>query len=284
MKKNARKIVALFIVCVLILSMQTITMADTINFSDVSTEDWFFESVTEMTNLGLFSGKGKNTDGSNYFAPKDSITKAEFITVTARIILGDKIVADQNTEWWRPYYNALIGEKVIYSDSFDVSEINNPITRLEMARIVSNTLRYKGEDFNSLNIRKAYDSIPDITTTESVFDRRPITEAYAAGILTGTDSVGTFSPNGILNRAEATVVFQRIIREDLRANEAYKFPKGEQYVTQWINGSMMVGAELKMDYVPVTSSTKIESTYFEDDKTGFNVYDENGNPIMFGYQ
>ena len=47
------------------------------DFKDVAPSDWFYDWVYNAVDLGLVNGKGKDTDGRDYFAPTGNITFAE---------------------------------------------------------------------------------------------------------------------------------------------------------------------------------------------------------------
>ncbi|MBE7050374.1 MAG: S-layer homology domain-containing protein, partial [Ruminococcaceae bacterium] len=70
-------------------------------FTDVNTGDWYYDTVTEMTEKGLFNGKG-----NNLFCPNDTMTKAEFITVVMRILYPDTdFTSKEGQPWWQSAYD-----------------------------------------------------------------------------------------------------------------------------------------------------------------------------------
>ena len=63
---------------------RTINWSDENDFSDVSAESWYNIAVSTIANAGLVNGY---TDGS--FLPNQSITRAEFATIAARLLDSD---------------------------------------------------------------------------------------------------------------------------------------------------------------------------------------------------
>ena len=111
-------------------------------FSDVKQGDWYYETVTEMTEKGLFEGKG-----NNLFCPDDTMTRAEFITVVLRIVFPDKSLSPLPGEpWWKPAYDLAVDRNIIYNTTYECSEqvFNAPMPRQEMASIILDVCRRMG--------------------------------------------------------------------------------------------------------------------------------------------
>ena len=65
--------------------------------------------------------------------------------------------------------------------------------------------------------------MPQLNTVNGLPDVTPSTQFseaifyfYEAGILTGTDSAGTFAPGNSIVRAEAAAIFMRLVDSSLR--------------------------------------------------------------------
>ena len=65
--------------------------------------------------------------------------------------------------------------------------------------------------------RNAAVSIPDMDPDSP--DSAAAARLYQAGVLTGVDTVGNFAPDAPLTRAQAAVIFARILDPDLRVTE-----------------------------------------------------------------
>lgn len=65
-----------------------------------------------------------------------------------------------------------------------------------------------------LTARNGTPSIPDVDPASQ--DAAAITRLYEAGVLTGVDDAGNFAPSSPLTRAQAAVIFARVLDPDLR--------------------------------------------------------------------
>ena len=175
-------------------------------FSDVKQGDWYYETVTEMTEKGLFEGKG-----NNLFCPDDTMTRAEFITVVLRIVFPDKSLSPLPGEpWWKPAYDLAVDRNIIYNTTYECSEqvFNAPMPRQEMANIILDVCRRMGVFQKG---EKRYYNIPDYEEIRTEY-RYAVSVVYAHGFLTGIDNEGTFAPYKNLTRAEASTVLHRVIK------------------------------------------------------------------------
>lgn len=69
------------------------------------------------------------------------------------------------------------------------------------------------------------DDYPDATDSE----REAVLRFYNAGILTGTDEAGSFSPTGYLTRAEVAAMAARVLKPELRREFSPKAPAFQRY-------------------------------------------------------
>ena len=203
------------------------------SFSDVNTGDWYYETVTTMTEKGLFKGKG-----NNMFCPNDTMTKAEFLAVTMRIICPDANLKAENTlAWWQPAYNLAKQAEIIDETVFPIDSMENVITRQEMAYISSMAF-FAQKDGNpddaqnkedillatqvSLSAHNSQQYGFDIRNTIPDYDeigndyKGYAVIAYATGLLGGVDDTGRFAPTNTLTRAEGATVLYRLVNESKR--------------------------------------------------------------------
>lgn len=85
----------------------------------------------------------------------------------------------------------------------------NTITRKTFVEIMAQAL--PESEFTQINTVET-DSIPDITYSESF----EVYQFYRAGVLTGSDSVGTFNPKTSISRAEVAAIITRMVQPSLR--------------------------------------------------------------------
>lgn len=167
-------------------------------FPDVPEGEWYYETVTEMAGQGIVKGY---PDGR--FGPLDPISRAEFVTITARLA-GQKTVNSPD------YWARQTMEDARNAGWYDWDEIPPavenfaaPISRQLAVKIMMGALlpdargdytteSAKIRDFSALNGRY-YEAVLG---------------AYSVGLILG-DGEGNFRPLDGLTRAEACAIFQR---------------------------------------------------------------------------
>lgn len=189
-------------VLLLICCLLTTGTAASAAFSDVVPGSWYEAAVAEMAESKLLTGY---PDGS--FRPDQTITAAEFVTITARCA-GLTPAQGQTGHWAAGWLQA-----ALQAGWYDWDEIpptgerfDQPIVRQLAVKILMrallpgvrgdyNTESSKISDFPALDGRY-YDAV---------------LAAYAAGIVTG-DGDGAFRPQSGLSRAEVCALFQRALQ------------------------------------------------------------------------
>ncbi len=206
-----KKLLSLLTAMSLCLSLSTVALATSVEeafpslnsyegFSDVAESDWFYENAKLCYEIGIMEG----TDVG--FEPTGTLSLAQVLTLTARIhslLNGTDIdmTAGDGT-WYGPY--------VAYLETQIGLVINESASVADAAtRDVFIYLLYAVVSEDLLTPINTITSLPD-TTADYVLT------FYNAGILTGTDDYGTFSPSSSLTRAEASAMISRIAREELR--------------------------------------------------------------------
>jgi len=107
-------------------------------------------------------------------------------------------------------YQAFFKQKgIIRAGDFKDSDYNRAATRAEMAYIFSRAL--PETEFASQN---TVNSLPDVNSGTSY--SAAIFMLYRAGVLTGNDDSGTFSPNSNITRAQAAAIISRVILPSTR--------------------------------------------------------------------
>lgn len=178
-------------------------------FTDVDETLWYgFDKqkvIANVYNYGLMKGSSDNT-----FNPKGNVTIAESIAMASRVhsiyFTGSENFI-QGSPWYQVYIDYAIGKSIIGSGDFP--NLNRAATRAEMAYIFSKALPEK--EFLSLN---TVNRIPDVNNSTPY--REAIITLYKAGVLTGSDSVGTFYPAKNISRAESAAIISRIALNSFR--------------------------------------------------------------------
>ena len=175
-------------------------------FTDINKADWFRDNVALVYETGLMQGVA-----NNLFNTEGNVTVAEAITVASRIYsyyYGKEINTANASIWYKPYveYAATNG---IYTASD--ADLNKPATREQLALMLARAV--SSADLQQKN-DLADNVIPDVKMTDTAADE--IYLLYRAGVLTGSDSKGSFLPQTFVARSEMAAMITRIISPDLR--------------------------------------------------------------------
>ena len=190
-------------------------------FTDVQSDNWFYDNVASLYSFGLTNGKGDPT----IFAPSSDMTVAEALTMAARVrslyeFQAAETGADQfrseGIAWYTPYVSYLKAGNII-STEFD-DHLQLPATRAEMAHILANAL--PADLFEAINDEIVTTGYATGKFISDVDDYTPyqqdILTLYRWGILDGTDDRGTFLPEGSIRRSEVAAMVTRLVDSDLR--------------------------------------------------------------------
>ena len=181
----------------------TTAFAASVKFTDVPDSHWASSSITEMADKGIMSGIG-----NNLFAPSQQLSNAEFITMLVRQFYSDKLGAEGGT-WYAPFMaaaksaNILTGTNVGSNENLATSTIN----RYDMAQLMYNVLKAEGITTSSLSDTS---KVADWSSVPSTY-QDAVSVCYNMGMLTGVDNKGTFNGSGVMDRAQAAVVMDRLL-------------------------------------------------------------------------
>lgn len=189
-----KRVLALVLVFALCLSPAL--AAEASPFADVAAGSWYADAVAVCYEAGWMRGTGENQ-----FSPLGVMAVSEAATLAARILAernGQTIDTDGASIWYQPY--------LLYLAQNDITtpEATATATRQDFFDLLSAVV--PESDLPAIN---AIETLPD-TQDEGVL------RFYNAGILTGTDSYGTFNAAGTLTRAECAAMLARVLRPELR--------------------------------------------------------------------
>ena len=217
-----KRIKAMVLCIVMVISMLPVTVfaAETDNlhhftkrndytsgtFDDVQNDDWFYENVKSVYELGLMQGKG-----GKQFDPESGVTIAETLTIAARLHSiyftgGDTF--EVSNPWYQVYadYCAVNGITSVNSDTY-----SQTATRAEFVMILVNAL--PAEVFEEIN-KVAANAIPDVNINDNY--GASVYKMYRAGIMIGNDDIGTFAPDSEIKRSEVSAIITRMVDVSLR--------------------------------------------------------------------
>lgn len=188
-------------------------------FSDVSLTDTFSDNIQTAYELGLMQG-----ESTNYFGEKESLTRLAALIIACRIHTiyntGSDQIESTYTGTTQERYLQYAKANGIYSLFSDWSAT---VTRAEFALIFNSAL----PDAALLEINSIADgAIPDVSTSSTAY--KAIYRLYRAGVLTGTDSSGTFEPTSEITRGAAAAIATRMVSSALRRSLALGTATGTQ--------------------------------------------------------
>ena len=174
---------------------------DDFPFYDVDSNDWFYEPVKSAWQNDLIDGVT-----ARYFKPERSLTVAQAVKLAAALhqkqSVGFVTLQNGGTHWYDNYVNYAVANSLIEAayQSKSAEAMNAAVTRAEFVHILSKLLN--AGTINTVN------NIPDVKSGDAYADE--IFAFYRAGILTGSDRLGTFHPESSLKRSEAAAILVRL--------------------------------------------------------------------------
>lgn len=179
------------------------------SFSDVKSNAWYHGVVMNLVGRG---GIGGYPDGT--FAPNKGITKGEFLKIAYISATGDSgKVAGTGKHWASGVLESAIEKGIVREVEIKATELNQPITRNEMARILVRLAEYKGE--SQVDTSKVASVMGDYGSV-SQEHKYYVEQAYMKGLIAGMDSQGNFVGGKGGTRAEASAMIVRLLQENER--------------------------------------------------------------------
>lgn len=206
-----RKIVSAALACALAASLSVPALAADLTFSDVPSNHWAAQPIMEMTEQGLFSGTTAPVNGVGTFAPDATMTRGAFLTVLTRWLFGDELDAMSvvpGAPWWKNNYTLALQNGLLKDKELD-GDLDKAMSRQEMAVVLARAAQGLGLAPDTLVSESA---IPDWYSIGEGY-REGVRFSYSMGFIGGTDSNGTFNPNGTLTRAQAATVVYRLLEK-----------------------------------------------------------------------
>lgn len=179
-----------------------------IPFTDVASDAWYYNVVSQAYGKGLISGMSDIE-----FSPESSVTGAQLIMMLYRA--DDNTVSEQTSGNWYDEAVDWAKEKSIISDNngwtFDA---NADLTREQMMVLLYNYLQYKGNDLSALDNLSSYTDSSEI----SAYAENAVKALVGKGIIEGDGE--TLRPLSSLTRAETAVILINAVDSvNLSANQ-----------------------------------------------------------------
>ena len=182
-------------------------------FTDVVAGSWYAGSVETAYELGLVEGTSKTT-----FSPTDPITISSTLALACRLYstyYGDNATFTGGTIWYQPYVDYAIAKGIITSGQY--SDYNANATRRQFAAIMAKAL--PASALKGINTVED-GGIPDVASGSANY--ADIYTLYRAGILTGSDKLGTFLPETTIDRASVSAILSRMAMPSQRQSITLK--------------------------------------------------------------
>ena len=217
--KLSRVFTCLIILIAITASQISVAFAAGQRFTDVEPGFWAYSFIEQAAEKGYVSGTSSTT-----FTPNQPVTNAEWMTMITRAFYTKSVEAaaqyNEGGAWWRPYAETayikgiLKGTTVLGPRDSEAAEWDSTITadinRYDMAQVRYNVMTTETTKTpDAAAIAAAQQKIGDWASVPANY-QQAVAACYAAGLLSGTDSNGTFGGTSVMTRAQAAVVLCRI--------------------------------------------------------------------------
>ncbi|MCP1312077.1 S-layer homology domain-containing protein [Paenibacillus tyrfis] len=218
-----------------------------VSLSDISGH-WAEPDIKAIVAAGYIDGY---PDGS--FKPDHTVTRAEFMTMTAKAAGLKAEPVQGNSEWYAPYVAALVEAGIHQYKDFTTGDWNTPITRMEMARLA---VRASDKTLQA----------PEDNTDAKKF----MFLATQKGLITGMAD-GQLGKEESATRAQSVKIIQRIL--DVSQGKKLEVDKraasyaeveltGSNVQTMW--GGHVVELPYKMPLEKTTATVKVHQVLIMD--------------------
>lgn len=175
-------------------------------FTDVADDAWYAENVRASYEYGLINGQSDTR-----FAPDSELTVAEAIKLAVclhSIYHTGSADFTESQPWYQTYVDYALENRILTAARSDYTQ---PASRAVFASVLAAALPEEAlAEMNTV----ADGAIPDVATSASYADA--VYLLYRAGVLTGSDSAGSFRPTSTIRRSEAAAIVTRMADPSLR--------------------------------------------------------------------
>lgn len=187
-------------------------------FPDVAEDYWAHDSIAILNAAGVISGY-KEANGSFTFRPNKNVTRAEFVTMLAKVIgvppvmrfdnilhgYGYSDVPKDSTEWYAHYVHWAQISEIVFGYEDGTFRPNDSITREEMAAILCRFLTAYQLSAPPVNEPMVFQDANNI----SAYAKDAVSALQIAGIINGYPD-GTFLPKNSATRAETSIMLCKL--------------------------------------------------------------------------
>lgn len=188
------------------LPVDKVGVEGSVDFVDISPDDWFYQSVMFVKDEGLMGGVS-----GDEFAPQESVTRAMLVVVLHRLegepkSESSKFVDVEDGQWCSDGISWAANAGIVNGVGEGMFEPDAPITREQIATIIYKYSAQKGKiDAQSIGIiAPDKDKISD-------WALEGMSWAVGQGLINGKDG-GVLDPGGEATRAEIATILMRFIQ------------------------------------------------------------------------
>ena len=175
-------------------------------FTDVSAANWFAENVKAAYEYGIMTGSS-----DSFFNASGDLTVAETIVMACRlhsIYHGSSASFEGGSPWYQPYVDYARKQGILKGEYGNYSAA---VSRADFAVILGASLPDEAlPEISSIE----EGAVPDVAAGSSCYEA--VYRLYRAGILTGNDTKGTFTPAASITRGAAAAIISRLVDPTLR--------------------------------------------------------------------
>ena len=199
-----KKRLSLLLALVFCLGLVPFASADNSPFSDVPSDHWAYDAVMETYNDGVMTGTA-----TGVFSPSGKLNMNQFFTVLTRAFYNEEVLNCPVAGAW-PNQNFAVAQEHNLFNGIASWRGDTEVTREVMAQMMYNVMIDKGLVLpNAEELAGTISNIPDNSSVDDAF-QTAVATCYYWDLLSGTDPSGSFSPKGLINRAQAAVIYTRL--------------------------------------------------------------------------
>ena len=199
-----KKTLTLSLIIVMLLSMTVNLNVSAAKYTDIGGH-WAEDIIEKLSDKGIIDG---NPDGT--FKPDDTIQVCEFLKLIT-VCVNSSLKPATTGKWYQTYLDFAMDAGLVKTE--DKLEMERPITRSEMARLIARAMDYNGEEYPE-DIEKYSWQLYDFYQ-QPYYMQDYISKAYIKGIIAGYPDK-TFKGDANATRAEASTMILRFIEPSMR--------------------------------------------------------------------
>ena len=200
-----KKILSVLLVLVLALGVSSTVFAAGVPFRDVPSDAWYYQDVANAYESGMINGRDET-----HFAPNANLTYAEAVKLAAcmsQLYFNGFVDLGGSDPWYQDYVDYCRDQNIISKDyPWDRNATRAGYVEIFAHALPDAALQPRNDIPDG--------TIPDVSISHPQAEE--IYQLYRAGILTGSDPIGTFNPNDNIRRCEVAAILTRMMDESAR--------------------------------------------------------------------